>query len=505
MKKILLLSLLTSIYAFSMTTQELSGRLGEGFAKELGKKIFESTGWKLITSKIHGNQGIDYLYVKRSSNNTIKEILVVEVKYGNGQLNMTTNGQQMSKKWIDSRIKLIGNDKLTKAYIKNVPLRKRLLRLKPAMDGYYLSLNEIQDMGLKKVKIGRINYLLKGNTPPEFVKGNYLYIPEKPPINAPKEIKYFYTKLIKATKETWIEYLKSAPKNIDKTTLSKIKYLAEYEKNELLLKKSKELYKNLSAKEQEIFNKLNKKNIKELISKKTRTELKLETENLKIGLVSMGILSLLEAHKDWLRAIKGEASANEAITQSLKNFALNSAVYVGVEGFRHAVIIGTKKGVLIYLTNSTSGVGIVYFLVGEGITAYYWFTHKISTTEFLKATAKNAAGAITFLALGTVIALALPEAPVIIPAIIVTVAGYILIETVLNPLIDKIFHWVSGKNYVSLFKLLDLPDYVKNRLTPWDPPNRITPWNLPDRITPWNPPDRKTPWNPPDRKTPWDY
>jgi hypothetical protein len=65
---------------------------------------FESTGWTQISGQV-GRSGIDGLFVKRNAEGIVREVLAVESKYNTGTLQPTQHGQQMSREWMDKKIR----------------------------------------------------------------------------------------------------------------------------------------------------------------------------------------------------------------------------------------------------------------------------------------------------------------------------------------------------------------------------------------------------------------
>ena len=79
---------------------KVSGEVGEAMMD----RFYTKRGWEKIPSKV-GNQGIDGLYVKRTANGIVKEVLIAEAKTGQSKPGSTQNGQQTSKKWSDNNLR----------------------------------------------------------------------------------------------------------------------------------------------------------------------------------------------------------------------------------------------------------------------------------------------------------------------------------------------------------------------------------------------------------------
>ncbi len=65
---------------------------------------FESTGWTQIQGQV-GRSGIDGLFVKRNADGAVREVLAVESKYNTSALQPTNHGQQMSREWMEKKLR----------------------------------------------------------------------------------------------------------------------------------------------------------------------------------------------------------------------------------------------------------------------------------------------------------------------------------------------------------------------------------------------------------------
>jgi len=73
--------------------KQVHGMIGERFMDE----VFARGGWTKLNSKI-GPQGIDGLFIKKSSSGTVTEVMVVESKFGSSRL----SPKQMTDEWISN-------------------------------------------------------------------------------------------------------------------------------------------------------------------------------------------------------------------------------------------------------------------------------------------------------------------------------------------------------------------------------------------------------------------
>ena len=132
-------------------------------------KYFIKSGWKKIEGEV-GRNGIDGLYVKYDKRGNIKDVMLVEAKYGKAQLNRKTN--QMSKEWslkkIDELIKKYPNNpeyKIIKKRIEQGNYRARLWKMKEE-DGKLV-------IDLKKIKSDSSDVVVENLTGGEKTKINY--------------------------------------------------------------------------------------------------------------------------------------------------------------------------------------------------------------------------------------------------------------------------------------------------------------------------------------------
>lgn len=65
---------------------------------------FESSGWTRIEGQV-GRSGIDGLFVKRNADGVVREVLAVESKYNTSALQPTNHGQQMSREWVEKKLR----------------------------------------------------------------------------------------------------------------------------------------------------------------------------------------------------------------------------------------------------------------------------------------------------------------------------------------------------------------------------------------------------------------
>ncbi len=72
--------------------------------ENLMDKYFVSSSWKKIEGEV-GRNGIDGLFIKKTKDGIIKDVLVVESKYNKSGLQHTKNGQQMTNEWVMKKIK----------------------------------------------------------------------------------------------------------------------------------------------------------------------------------------------------------------------------------------------------------------------------------------------------------------------------------------------------------------------------------------------------------------
>lgn len=101
----------SSLYrAVALAHPEYSDTLAKQAVGKLSEnmmtRFFERTGWSKIEGEV-GRQGIDGLFVKRSRNGMVTDVLVVESKYDSSQLNQTKAGMQMSKSWALEKIRTL--------------------------------------------------------------------------------------------------------------------------------------------------------------------------------------------------------------------------------------------------------------------------------------------------------------------------------------------------------------------------------------------------------------
>lgn len=118
--------------------------------ENLMNKYFQSVGWTKIEGEV-GRNGIDGLFIKRK-NNVIADVMIVESKYNKSGLQITDNGQQMTKQWIAKKIenlqiKYPDNDDYNtiQKFIENDVYRARLWNIKREDDKLLISLKKVHD------------------------------------------------------------------------------------------------------------------------------------------------------------------------------------------------------------------------------------------------------------------------------------------------------------------------------------------------------------------------
>jgi hypothetical protein len=85
----------------------MRGDLGETAAT----RALTRAGYELLPSRLPGNRGFDHVAVRRGTDGTIEDLLIVESKYsisGRSRLGMKRSGQQMSRPWIERNLELMG-------------------------------------------------------------------------------------------------------------------------------------------------------------------------------------------------------------------------------------------------------------------------------------------------------------------------------------------------------------------------------------------------------------
>ena len=80
----------------SSRSLDVKGNLAESLMDD----FYSKDGWEILDGK-RGRNGIDGLYVKRTKNGVIKDVIVVDAKSGTSHLKMTEHGMQLSPEWID--------------------------------------------------------------------------------------------------------------------------------------------------------------------------------------------------------------------------------------------------------------------------------------------------------------------------------------------------------------------------------------------------------------------
>lgn len=80
----------------SSRSLDVKGNLAESLMDD----FYTKDGWEILDGK-RGRNGIDGLYVKRTKNGVIKDVIVADAKSGTSPLKKTKHGKQLSPEWID--------------------------------------------------------------------------------------------------------------------------------------------------------------------------------------------------------------------------------------------------------------------------------------------------------------------------------------------------------------------------------------------------------------------
>ncbi|GEM_PF-2218766 len=125
-------------------------------AENLMDKNFKTSGWTRIEGEV-GRNGFDGLYVKLDKNANVKDIMVVESKYGKSALlSRTSDGaRQMSSQWsrkkIDALIKKHPNNPMYEQIkLQQDKVKYRLYRLRATDNKVYQSIEKINHSRDKK-------------------------------------------------------------------------------------------------------------------------------------------------------------------------------------------------------------------------------------------------------------------------------------------------------------------------------------------------------------------
>lgn len=125
-------------------------KLKGDIAEELMDAYFPKNGWKKLEGEV-GVNGIDGLYVKYDKEGNIKQVMVVESKYGSSQLGETQSGTQASKEWclkkLDNLIEKHPDNphyKQIKEKISNDDYRTRLFRVDEKDSTLTISIQKIE-------------------------------------------------------------------------------------------------------------------------------------------------------------------------------------------------------------------------------------------------------------------------------------------------------------------------------------------------------------------------
>lgn len=136
---------------------QLVGSINEN----LMNRYFISSGWTKIEGEV-GRNGIDGLFIKRTKDGFIKEVLIVESKYNKSGLQDTENGMQMTKQWIIKKIENLKNsypdnndyNQIAK-FVENDTYRSMLWNLKVENQKLVFDLSKITDKfgNIEKTKL----------------------------------------------------------------------------------------------------------------------------------------------------------------------------------------------------------------------------------------------------------------------------------------------------------------------------------------------------------------
>jgi hypothetical protein len=123
----------------------------EGFGETLVNGTLRRRGYEFVNSKIAGNHGIDLIAIKRTSEGTIADLRLIEVKahYGSGMphLGQTRHGLQTSRAWFADRLwKLRSNGDEGKA------LALEISRFGKSKGIPIEQLGEVHDINLRTMK-----------------------------------------------------------------------------------------------------------------------------------------------------------------------------------------------------------------------------------------------------------------------------------------------------------------------------------------------------------------
>ena len=128
---------------------QIVGRINENIMN----KYFKSTGWKKLEGEV-GRNGIDGLFIKKTRDGKIKDVLIVESKYNKSGLQHTHHGQQMTKEWILRKIEELETKfpnnpeyKAITRHIENDNYRALLWNLKEENEKLIISLKKVHDKG----------------------------------------------------------------------------------------------------------------------------------------------------------------------------------------------------------------------------------------------------------------------------------------------------------------------------------------------------------------------
>jgi hypothetical protein len=136
---------------------QLVGSINEN----LMNRYFLSSGWTKIEGEV-GRNGIDGLFIKRTKDGSVKDVLIVESKYNKSGLQDTENGMQMTKQWIIKKIdnlkkKFPDNNDYNQIakFVENDTYRSMLWNLKVENQKLIFDLSKITDKfeNIEKTKL----------------------------------------------------------------------------------------------------------------------------------------------------------------------------------------------------------------------------------------------------------------------------------------------------------------------------------------------------------------
>jgi len=134
-----------------LNLQQVNQRVGK-LAENMMIRYFKRSGWTTVPGEI-GRQGIDGLFVKKSANGVVTDVLIAESKYNTSMLQTTQSGKQMSKEWVlkkiqNLRIKYPENKEYAQIeqFISRDMHKSRLWRMGIKEDKITINLNKIDSL-----------------------------------------------------------------------------------------------------------------------------------------------------------------------------------------------------------------------------------------------------------------------------------------------------------------------------------------------------------------------